>query len=164
MNTSKLIIPILLFVTYFYSFTINAQELELEYELLCEVTAFLDPGIEIGNTPLGKRTIYPVSSGYFEGPKIKGKVLANGGDWLLMLDSTTAKLDIRAVLETDEGETIYTHYRGFIHNNPDGSYYFRTNPIFETASEKYYWLNHTIAVGVGKFIDGGVAYKVYAIK
>ena len=128
MNKSKFIISILLFVTYFYSFTGNAQELELEYEFLFEMTALLDETIEIGNTPLGGRYIYPVSSGSFEGPKIKGKLLANGGDWLLMMDSTTAKLDIRAVLETDEGETIYIHYGGFIHHYPDGSYYFRTNP------------------------------------
>jgi len=80
------------------------------------------------------------------------------------LDSTISKLDVRAVLETDEGDLIYTYYEGFIHMNDDGSYYFRTNPIFQTSSKKYAWLNHTIAVGVGKFIEGGVAYKIYIIK
>ena len=38
------------------------------------------------------------------------------------------------------------------------------NPVFATSSKKYEWLNHTIAVGVGKIIDGGVTYKIYAIK
>ena len=142
----------------------HGQDLELEYEFLCEMTATLDDPLEIGETRHGERVIYPVNGGSFVGPNIKGKVLANGGDWLLRLDSTTSKLDVRAVLETDDGELIYTYYEGFIHMNLDGSYYFRTNPIFQTSSEKYDWLNYTIAVGVGKIIEGGVTYKIYAIK
>lgn len=141
-----------------------AQDLELEYEFLFDLTATLDNPIEIGKTPFGERIIYPVTGGEFKGPKIKGKVLANGGDWLIRLDSTTSKLDVRAVFETEDGERIYTYYEGFIHRYTDGSYYFRTNPVFETSSEKYSWLNHTIAIGVGKIIDKGVTYKIYAIK
>jgi len=140
------------------------EELGLNYELLCELTSTLSDLLQIGQTPFGERTIYPVSGGTFEGPKLKGKVLANGGDWVLRLNSTTSKLDVRVVLETDDGELIYSYYEGFIHMNADGSYYFRTNPVFQTSSKKYNWLNHTIAVGVGKLIKGGVAYKIYAIK
>lgn len=48
--------------------------------------------------------------------------------------------------------------------NPS-EYYFRINPVFETSSPKYAWLNHTIAVGVGRIPAAGkVAYRVYAIK
>lgn len=141
-----------------------AQSLELEYEFLFDITATLDTPIEIGKTPFGERIIYPVTGGEFEGPRIKGKVLANGGDWLIQLDSTTSKLDVRAVFETEDGERKYTYYEGFIHRYADGGYYFRTNPVFQTSSEKYGWLNHTIAVDVGKIIDKGVSYKVYAIK
>ena len=83
---------------------------------------------------------------------------------MLRLNSTTSKLDVRVVLETDDGELIYSYYEGFIHMNADGSYYFRTNPVFQTSSKKYNWLNHTIAIGVGKLIKEGVAYKIYAIK
>ena len=96
--------------------------------------------------------------------KIKGKILANGGDWVLRLSSTTSKLDVRVVLETEDGDLIYTYYEGFIHMNSDGTYYFRTNPVFQTSSKKYSWLNHTIAIGVGKMIKGGVSYRIYAIK
>ena len=164
MHKIKVIFFILFFSIFLVPLTVSSQELELEFELLFEMTALLDEPIEIGDSPIGKRTIYPVSGGTFNGPEIKGKVLPNGGDWLIMIDSKIAKLDVRAVLETNEGDKIYTHYGGFIHYNADGTYYFRTNPIFETASEKYNWLNHTIAVGVGELIDGGVRYKVYRIK
>ena len=43
-------------------------------------------------------------------------------------------------------------------------YYFLNAPVFETASEKYSWLNRLIAVGIGKTTSGGVAYSIYAIK
>ena len=139
--------------------------MDLNYELLCELISTLDKPLEIGQTPFGERTIYPEGVGTFEGPKIKGKVLANGGDWVLRLNSTTSKLDVRVASETDDGELIYSYYEGFIHNNADESYYFRTNPIFQTSSKKYNWLNHTIAVGVGKIkFKGSVAHKIYAIK
>lgn len=140
------------------------QELELQYEFLFDIIAILDEPIQVGQTPYGERAIYPVTGGSVEGPKIKGKVVANGGDWLTRLDSTTSKLDVRALMETEDGELIYTYYEGFIHFNPDGTYYFRTNPVFQTSSEKYRWLNHTIAVGVGKLTDKGVTYSVYAIR
>ena len=156
-----IIIIVLSILSRFVAF---GQELELQYEFLFDLTATLDSPIKIGQTPFGERIIYPVTGGYINGPEIKGKVLANGGDWLTRLDSTTSKLDVRAVAETEDGELIYTYYEGFIHFNPDGSYYFRTNPVFQTSSEKYYWLNYTIAVGVGKLTDTGVTYKVYAIK
>jgi hypothetical protein len=140
------------------------KELHLNYEFLFELTSSLDKPIQIGKTPYGERIIYPVSGGTFEGPEIKGKIHANGGDWVLRLNSTTSKLDVRVVLETENGDLIYTYYEGFIHMNSDGKYYFRTNPVFQTSSKKYSWLNHTIAVGVGKMIKGGVAYRIYAIK
>jgi hypothetical protein len=41
--------------------------------------------------------------------------------------------------------------------------YFRTTPVFETASEKYDWLNRTVAVGIGRGTPTGVAYDVHAV-
>ena len=42
-------------------------------------------------------------------------------------------------------------------------YYLRTTMDFETASEKYGWLNDLVAVGVGTRTLTGVDYQVYAI-
>lgn len=159
----KIILSLLAF-TMLLSHSVHSQNLELEYKFLFDLIVLSEDPIEIGTSPIGTRAIYPVQEGTFSGPKLKGEVLKNGGDWLLTIDSTTSKIDARGVLETDDGERIYIQYNGFIHRNDDDSFYFRTNPIFETASEKYSWLNHTLAIGVGEFIEGGVQYKVYAIK
>lgn len=62
---------------------------------------------------------------------------------------------------------VYVSYRGVFHGGAEGSdLYFRTTPHFETASEKYGWLNRIVAVGVGgvgKFGQSSVSYKVYEI-
>jgi hypothetical protein len=143
--------------------TTTAQKLESEF--LYKITLTLDPGIEFGKTPVGTRVVYPVTGGTFEGPKIKGKVRPIGADWLVRLDSTNTKLDVRLILETEDGELIYSTYNGFVRTNPDGTTYWRTSPLFETSSKKYHWLNTTIAVGVGSFSpEGKVTYEVFAIK
>lgn len=146
-----------------YSLPSVAQE--LKSKLLFEVTFNLKPGVEIGQTLAGKRTIYPVLDGFFEGPNLKGKVLPNGGDWLIQSNETTNKLDVRASLQTSEGENIYVTYQGYLKLNADGTYYFRTTPYFETNSKKLDYLNHTVCVGVGTIVKPGetVSYKVYQI-
>jgi len=161
MRKLRLISSLTLIMLLCFGLTVKAQDLESEF--LFELKVMLDPAIDIGQTPLGNRTIHPVTNGTFEGPKLNGRVI-NGMDWGLHLDYKIFKLDVRTLLKTDDGALIYVTYTGFVHNNPDNSSYFRVIPVFETSSEKYRWLNHTIAVGVGRGIKGGVAYRVYAIK
>jgi Protein of unknown function (DUF3237) len=140
----------------------NAQKLESEF--LYKIDLLLEPGIELGKTPVGTRVIYTVKGGIFEGPKLKGKVRPAGGDWILRIDSGTTKLDVKLLLETDDGQLISNTYTGIVHNRSDGTTYWRIIPVFETSSKKYAWLNYIVAVGLGKFGNGGVSYEVYAIK
>jgi len=164
MKNLKFTLLVVFSINLFHIEVLNAQKAELEYEFLYDIEFTLDSIIDVGKTPLGKRVIYPVTGGVFEGPKLKGKVLPIGADWLVGLESGTKKLDVNVVLETDDGAIIYVTYTGFYHSNDDGSVYFRIIPIFETSSEKYNWLNHTVTVGIGRGKEGGVAYTVYAIK
>jgi Protein of unknown function (DUF3237) len=142
--------------------TTNAQKLESEF--LYKITLTLDAPTDIGKLPIGKRVIYPVKGGTFEGPKIKGKVRAFGADWVLRLDSVTTKLDVKLLLETDDGQVISNTYTGIVYNKPDGTTYWRITPVFETSSKKYDWLNYLLAVGVGSFSKEGVSYEVFAVK
>jgi hypothetical protein len=162
MKTSKIISGVTLTILMLIANSANAQK--LDYELLYKIDLLLEPGIELGKTSVGKRVIYTIKGGTFAGPKLKGKVRPVGGDWVLRIDSVTTKLDVRLLLETDDGQLISTSYTGFVHNNPDGTSYWRITPVFETSSKKYEWLNYLIAVGVGKFGQGGVSYEVYSIK
>jgi hypothetical protein len=151
--------------------------LELKYELLFDIVGTLDESQNIGNTSKGVRVIAPVSGGSFKGPKLNGKVLPFGADWLMIRSDGVYELDVRITLETDDGALIYAYYRGIIEISPEvyeriftkgedvdpSEYYFRTTPVLETGSEKYEWLNNIICVGVGKLSPGKVEYKVYHI-
>ncbi len=149
---------------------------ELKTEFLCEISVDLEEAQPIGLTPHGNRQIVYVKGGTVKGPKIKGEVLPGGGDWFLIRPDGVGELDVRATLRTDDGHLIYSHYRGIIHASPDvfqrvlageavdpSEYYFRIAPFYETASEKYAWLNRVVAVGVGRMAPHWVGYSVYAI-
>ena len=151
---------------------------DLKSEFLFDMVIDLDiPGvIDVGDTPQGQRKIVYLKGGTIEGPRIKGVLLPGGGDWPLMRADKYTILDVRIVIRTDDEHIIYMSYRGINDMTPEtrqrlmngedvnpSEYYFRTTPVFETASEKYAWLNHIVAVGVGHGLPEGVAYKVYAI-
>jgi len=132
---------------------------------------------DLGQTPLGRRRIATVSGGRFEGERLRGEIVGSpAGDWLLQLADGTTLLDVRLTLRTDDGASIYMSYRGIRHGPPEvmarlaageavdpGSYYFRMAPIFETASEKYGWLNRILAIGIGRREPDGPIYAVHEV-
>lgn len=137
-----------------------AEAPALQSELIAVAEAELEPGQPIGAGPQGTRNIVYVKSGVVTGPKISGKILPGGGDWLLVRPDGIGEVDVRATIQTDDGALIYTHYRGVL-NFQTG--YFRTTPRYETSSEKYKWLNDIVAVAVGESISTGVRYHIYHI-
>ena len=149
----------------------DGPRLDLIYEITMD--AEVD---DLGSTPLGHRRVVRVTGGTFTGSKLRGTVLPGGGDWLVERRDGTRALDVRITLRTDDGHLIYAHYPGLFHGEPGvlerlmcgeivdpSEYYFRVAPLFETASEKYGWLNRVLAVGVGQRTRGQVSYRVYAI-
>ena len=137
---------------------------ELHSKFLFRMSADLEEAQDVGATPHGNRRIYYVTGGVFEGPAIRGEVLPGGGDWLLLRADGAGELDVRATLRTDDGHLIYTSYRGILRGRPDTpDFYFRTAPFYETASEKYGWLNRIVAVGVGTVEPQRVSYNVFEI-
>jgi hypothetical protein len=153
--------------------------LELKHEFLCDVHADLRESTVVGATPLGQRIIADVSGGRIEG-RVKGEILPSGADWLIIGGDGCGRIDVRAAARLDDGAVLYMTYNGRLFIPPDvagqvmnrataedvdpARYYFRTAPTFETASQKYGWLNRIQAIGVGRVTKTGVAYKVYEIK
>lgn len=151
----------------------------LKSSFLFDAEIGLSAPIPVGPTPEGMRVIYNITGGTVSGPRIKGKYLASGGEWARIRPDGSLAIDVRGCIETDDGALIYFTYFGRLvvpaelqaqvfdmdaETRPDPSlYYFRIAPLFETASEKYAWLNGIQGVGVGRTIKGGVAYKIYAI-
>ena len=146
----------------------------MKLEFLMEFTATLqlDGSASVGAGPFGDRLIVSVTGGSFEGPRLRGKVLPAGGDWLLTDAAGVRRLDVRATFETDDGAFIYIQYLGVQQEDPTrprptreteyGEMYFMTAPRFETGDERYAWLNTLVCVAEGKRMSNAVAYRVYA--
>ena len=115
---------------------------------------------EIGPTPRGKLYIFPVIGGSFEGERLRGKVLAGGGDWVTARTDGTFELDLRVTLETEDGALIHMTFTG-VRN--DANHYFRTLPRFETAEPKYAFLNRLLAVGIGEIRQEGPVHIIEEI-
>ncbi len=130
----------------------------------------------VGATPNGGRRVGLVGGGTFEGPKLKGTILPGGADWIMARPDGSTTLDVRIVLETDDGATIGMTYRGMRHGPAEvmdkvnkgefvdpALYYFRTAVFFETAAPKYDWLNRVIAIGTGSRPPEGPVYDVFEV-
>lgn len=130
-----------------------------------------------GKTPIGNRRIIQVTGGKFEGEHFNAVVLPGGDDWITVREDGTIIQDVRITLETDDKALILMTYRGIRTGDPSvlkrldngenvdpEEYYFRTNPIFETASEKYHWLNNRIFVSNGIRLPEGVSYSIYTVE
>ena len=128
----------------------------LESEFLFEVVLDVDAQLDAGHT-----SIAPVTGGTFSGPNIKGTVHAGGADWITQVSGHTS-LDVRITLETDDGAIIFMSYTGVVSRGDTGLYW-RVRPIFQTASEKYDWLNHVVCVGRNKQVPCKVAYDIFGI-
>jgi Protein of unknown function (DUF3237) len=131
---------------------------------------------KIGAIPHGIRSIVPVTGGDFEGPRLRGRVMPGGGDWLLVRADAVLELDLRITLETDDRALIHMSFQGLRHGPADviaalgrgevvdpASYYFRTVPRFETSTEKYAFLNRIITVSVGETRPDGAVHRIEEI-
>lgn len=173
----NIFVLIILLSTSFYGQT-EAQTLQSAFLFDLEIS--LEPPQAVGRALNGTRLIFPFKDGTVTGAAIHGKVLNCSGEWGLALDSATFKMDSRATIKTDDGALIYMAYGGYNHASGKNAallqqdrgyelspedYYFRSTPVFETSDPKYAWLNHTVAVGVGRFsAPGKIVYRIYAVK
>lgn len=130
----------------------------------------------VGQTPGGFKRIGVVPSGVFEGERLSGQVLDGGADWQSVRTDGTVTLDVRLSLRTDDGALVMMAYKGLRHGPPDvigrldagedvdpADYYFRINPLFETAAPNYAWLNGVMAIGVGQRLKSSAIYSLFEI-
>ncbi len=128
----------------------------------------------IGPGPFGTRQLFEVLGGEFKGPRLSGKVLPSGGDWMLLGADNVGRLDVRMMLETQDEGLIYMQFSGILEVNdrvvacwsgtlePDfGDAYYVTTPRFETGDKRYAWLNRLVGLAEGKVGHNRVDYRIY---
>ena len=75
---------------------------------------------DVGNTPYGGRSIYPIIGGTVEGPMIKGEIL-NGADYGLGRSDDAFELNVHLVIRTDDDALIYMTYAGIVYFPEDAT-------------------------------------------
>lgn len=175
----KIIVFILFLATsFFYSSAYSQQvapkaEFLMSMDLKLATPAGVDPGLLIVEIP----------SGTISGPNIKGTVHPPSADWVQILPSGVMRLDVRLLVKTDDGDTIYVSYNGVLKMSeeasakfnkgeevtPNDGWYFFAAPTFRTSSKKYDYLNSIQAINKYMAVrlgpDGGyVKVDVFALK
>jgi hypothetical protein len=118
--------------------------------------------MDIGETPVGRRRIIPITSGSMNGPMLHGHVLPGGADFQLLSSPTQSFIQARYILQTREGEQIFIENTGMRVASPEvieqinqgqqvdpALVYFRTTPRFETASPRLRWMMESVFIGTG---------------
>lgn len=149
---------------------------ELRWKPLMKFFVDVKPPFRVGKTPSIDRQIAEVSGGYFEGEKLRGEILPSGSDWQIVREDSTIMINVRTILKTDDGALISMAYQGLRHGKPEVidaitrgevvspmAYYMRVALTFETASEKYGWLNRIVSVAHGHRIAIGAIYQAFEI-
>jgi Protein of unknown function (DUF3237) len=146
----------------------------LEYlgEVRVEVAA---PQI-IGFGPTGERRIVPILGGTVTGPRLSGDILPGGADYQLIRPDGVAEIEARYTLRLADGALVYVVNRGLRHAAPEDMarllrgevvpperVYFRTAPVFETASPTHTWLQRSLFVGLGERRPAAVLVRIFAI-
>jgi Protein of unknown function (DUF3237) len=112
-------------------------------------------------TPLGTRVTVAVADGTCAGERLRGWLLAVGGDWATLGDDGIVRFDVRALLRTHDDALVEVRSTGraVLDDHARSRYlagelvrademYARSSPLFETGDDRYAWLNgiHTLAV------------------
>lgn len=137
----------------------------LELVPLGTMTAMLRKPIVLRGTPAGDRHIFEVESGRIEGDRIQADLYgASAADWLLIGPDGTGTLDVRAMVRTDDGAFIYLSYGGRVDLSAGQGAPLYATPTFETADERYRWLNKIQAVGKGVMKGTTLRYELYELR
>jgi hypothetical protein len=142
-----------------------------------ELRATVGPAHEIGEVRGGRRRIVPITGGIFEGPNLRGTVMAGGADWQLIQPDGFSELDTRYTIITEAGARVYVRNAGMRNAAPDvirrlmageavdpALVYFRTVPRFETAAPDLQWLTRAIFVGIGTRHPDTVIIRFYKLE
>ena len=130
--------------------------------------AVVSPPHEVGVGPYGHRQYYEMTRGMVEGPRIKGRLLGAGSDWMLAGPDGFMRMDVRVQIETHDGAVICAHYFGPAEMNATlkqavaacaptkfSDQSIRSHWLLETGDPSYAWVNQAVFVGQGRLLPAG---------
>ena len=129
------------------------------FEFLMDLAVDVGEAVSMGVTPLGERRVVNIIGGTFEGPEMRGEILAGGADWQLARADGVLEIDARYTLKEQAGGIVQVVSQGYRHGPGEilaalargedvdpAKYFFRTIMRFETGAPYLEALNRTLAV------------------
>jgi hypothetical protein len=138
--------------------------MSIELVPLCTFTGNTGTNFDLGKTPAGRRIIFQVTDGRVTGERLSGQQVGQiDGDWLTIGSGGVGTLDVRLLIETDDGALVLIQYHGRVDaTDPHAPVY--SAPRFETGDERYQWLNRIQAVGKGTRDGDILTYEVCEVR
>jgi hypothetical protein len=140
------------------------------------VEAEVSAPVVVGAGAAGERRIVPILGSRVSGPRLHGDILPGGADYQLIRPDGVAEIEARYTLRLPGGALVYVVNRGLRHAAPEDMarllrgepvpperLYFRTAPVFETASPAHAWLQQSLFVGFGERRPASVLVRVFAV-
>jgi len=116
-------------------------------EFVYEAIVDLSPTVPLGMSPLGERRMVPITGGTFEGPGLRGTVVAGGADRQLVRRDGSVALDAVYELQTDDGVVISVRNRVLSRRPKDAPAYVFSHIELTAPEGRYGWLNDFVYVG-----------------
>lgn len=146
----------------------TATDVSLQLVPLCRLIGQLEPPIVLENTPSGTRYIFPVKGIRIEGERIKANMKGGlSADWATVSSTGVGTLDVRALVETEDGAAIFVHYPGRVDMAAGpGNAPVYASPLFDTGDPRYAWLAKIQAVAKGTITPdlSEVVYQVFEVR
>lgn len=102
---------------------------------------------DLGSDPLGHRYLVPILGGSFEGPRLRGSVLAGGADRQWVRPDGVREFDALYEMQVDDGTVITVHNRVLVDGDDPGTRYARSVVRVQTAAGPHAWLMRRLLVG-----------------
>jgi len=148
-----------------------------ELRPFCTLEVQAGPVRSLGMGRLGQRRIIPIAGGRVSGPRLSGRILPGGADWLTVSHDGVSLMDARYVLEADDGAIIEIIDQGCRHG-PEAviqsllagepvapeAYYMRSSIRLETGAPAYAHVNRMVFVGTGAKTPAGVQIDIYSVE
>lgn len=155
------------------------QSAKLIYEFTYHVAS--SSPHEVGVGPFGHRQYYEMTEGVLKSPRLNGRLLGSGSDWMLVGPDGFTRMDVRVQIETDDQAVICAHYFGPAEANqklaqamaasaPTGfsDQLIRSHWLLETGDPRYAWVNQAVFVGESRLLPVrpgvlGSEHRVYRL-
>lgn len=122
---------------------------------------------DLGGGPLGRRFLVPILGGTFQGPSLRGSVLAGGADRQWVRPDGVREFDALYDMQVDDGTVITVRNRVIVDGDDPGTRYARSVVRAQTTAGPHAWITRRVLVGTLESLrpaQAAVRVTVYALE